>query len=250
MINGITIEVCCGGIDDALTAIGNHADRIELNSALELGGLTPSLSVLEAIRRHSAIPVCTMIRPRGFGFCYSAAEYEVMKQDAEKMLAAGADGIVFGFLNKDGTVDEERTAEMTALAHARNKEAVFHKAFDSARDMDEALAVLLKCGVDRVLTSGGAAYPDLEAGCRRIRRYQEQYGSRIQLLPGGGVRAHNVQTILAQTGCRQIHMTAKENRPDESIAHGLHHPAESELAYTAVSDANLKAIMAQIALMK
>ena len=244
MINGVLVEVCCGGINDCLTALKCGCDRIELNSALEMGGLTPSLSVLRKVRSLTDIPVCCMVRPRGYGFCYSDEEYEIMKQDARLLLDNGADGIVFGFLNEDGTVNVERTREFVSLI--KPAQAVFHKAFDSCVDMDKAITELISCGVDRILTSGGASYPDIDKGFERLRRYNETYGDVITILPGGGVRKHNVVQILKETGCRQIHMTAKEMKPDISTMHTERNADIKDYSYVAVSENNLKEIMNEI----
>ena len=244
MINGILVEVCCGGINDCLTALKCGCDRIELNSALEMGGLTPSLSVLRKVKTITDVPICCMVRPRGYGFCYTDEEYEIMKQDARLLIDNGADGIVFGFLHEDGTIDVERTREFVSLIKPR--QAVFHKAFDSCVDMDEAIKQLIDCGVVRILTSGGASYPDINKGFDRLRRYNELYGNRITILPGGGVRRHNVVDILKETGCRQIHMTAKELLLDPSTMHADENPDEKNYSYVAVSEKNLTEIMNEI----
>ncbi len=239
MVNGILVEVCCGGIDDCLTAVECGCDRIELNSALELGGLTPSLAVLQEIKqKKNDIKVCCMVRPRGDGFCYSKQEFEIMKNDACILLENGADGIVFGFLNPDRTINKQWTKEMVALIHP--KEAVFHKAFDNTSNHFEAIEDLIDCGIDRVLTSGGANYPHVEEGFGVLHRLIQDYGSQIQILPGGGVREHNVQEIIKQTGCSQIHMTAKEIKTDPSSK------GSDNNGYVTVSKNNLLAIMRQI----
>ena len=242
MINGILVEVCCGGIDDCLTAIKCNADRIELNSALEMGGLTPSLSVLRKVKSLTDIPICCMVRPRGYGFCYSAEEYEIMKADARLLIENGADGIVFGFLHEDGTLDVERTREFVSFI--KPKQAVFHKAFDAIEDKDKAILQLIDCGVDRILTSGGAVYPDIDKGLAVMNRYNSLYHDQITILPGGGVRAHNAAEILRKTGCRQIHMTAKELKLDTSTYTTDNDPAE--YSYVAVSEKNLLEIMNEI----
>ena len=95
------VEICCGSYEDSLVAFKAKADRIELNSALYLGGLTPSIGTLRMVKRVVDIPVVTMVRNRGAGFCYSEESYEVMKEDARILLENGSDGLVFGFF---GTV--------------------------------------------------------------------------------------------------------------------------------------------------
>lgn len=242
MINNVLVEVCCGGIDDCLTAIKCHADRIELNSALEMGGLTPSVSVLRKVKTLTDIPICCMVRPRGFGFCYSDEEYEIMKEDARLLIENGADGIVFGFLHEDGTLDEDRTREFVSII--KPKQAVFHKAFDRIADKDDAIVRLIDCGVDRILTSGGAVYPDIDKGLQVMNRFNTLYHDQITILPGGGVRAHNAAEILKKTGCRQIHMTAKELKLDSSTYTYGKDPVD--YSYVAVSEKNLLEIMDEI----
>ena len=94
------LEICCGSFEDVKTAWQNGADRVELNSALYLGGLTPSTANLICAKEQCSIPIVTMVRPRGGGFCYSQDEYETMLLDARILLEHGADGIAFGFLTE------------------------------------------------------------------------------------------------------------------------------------------------------
>lgn len=103
------LEICCGSHEDALAAYNGGAKQIELNAALALGGLTPSLASLTLTKRHTDLKVICMVRPRGGGFCYSEKEFEVMMADCQLLLVNGADGIVFGFLNPDLTIDINRT---------------------------------------------------------------------------------------------------------------------------------------------
>ncbi len=126
---GITAEICCGGYEDARTAAAYGAQRVELNSGLYLGGLTPGIGTLKLTKETTDLNVVSMVRPRGGGFCYSEEEFCAMLRDAEELLQAGTDGIAFGFLNNDRTINLARTREMTSLIHAYGKTAVFHRAF-------------------------------------------------------------------------------------------------------------------------
>ena len=128
----VLLEICCGSAEDALVAARNGADRVELNNNLFQGGLTPSIGTLQVVKSHTAIPVMTMVRPRAGGFCYTETEMETARADAKALLSAGADGLVFGFLHEDGTVDERRTREMVELAEG--KPCVFHRAIDVVLD--------------------------------------------------------------------------------------------------------------------
>ena len=207
MINNIQIEICIGNIDDALTASKYPIDRIELNSALELGGLTASLETLKYLKQNIKPKICCMVRPRGCNFVYTDLEFKTMLKDAKLLLENGADGIVFGF-TKDNKVDYERTKEMVELVHSYGKEAVFHKAYDEVDDLDLATKTLVELKVNRVLTSGKAVYPDILQGCQKIAKLHEQY-PEIEFLPGGGVRVNNIADVIKTANSGQVHMTSK-----------------------------------------
>lgn len=204
----IKIEVLCGSVRDCIIAQEKGADRIELNNATQLGGLTPSIGTLLEAKNHVNIPIVVMIRPRPAGFCYDTWEFAQMQTDAKSLLEAGADGIVFGFLNADASVDIARTKVMVALAKHYGKEAIFHRAFDNVSDATQAIETLIDCGVDRILTAGLANH--VMDGIQTLTTLQKQYGHAIQLLPGGGVDPSNLETILKETNINQLHGSFKE----------------------------------------
>lgn len=201
----ILLEIACASVADAVAAARGGADRLELCGALELDGLTPSVGLLDAVRRRVRLPVMAMVRPRAGDAVYTSAEWSVMEADAELLLAAGADGVVFGALDARGAVDERRTRGMVILADGA--QTVFHRAFDSARDPAAALEVLIACGVTRVLTSGGRGTA-LE-GADRIRMLVEHAAGRIEVLPGGGIRESNVTDVVRRTGCAEVHLSRR-----------------------------------------
>lgn len=211
-MNRYILEVCCGSVDDVLEAERGGADRVELNACLFHGGLTPSIGTLKVAREMSTLPIMAMVRPRQGGFCYTEAEYRTALSDAEALLDAGADGLVYGFLNADGTLDVARTREMTRLAGDRTK--VFHRAIDVADDWRSMLSQLIELGVDRVLTSGQA--PDVFYGLDVVRQMVEFAQGAIQILPGAGVTLRNAAHILEVTGCDQIHVARFRQRLDPS----------------------------------
>jgi copper homeostasis protein len=213
MCDKILIEVCCGSVDDGVEAAGGGADRIELNSSLFFGGLTPSLgSVIEAKRRLD-VPVMVMIRARGGGFCYTPAEMAVMVHDARLAVEYGADGVVFGILKEDGSIDVERCRKIVELAG--DKQTVFHRAFDVTPDPFEALEQLIELGFTRVLTSGQER--TVAEGAELVRKLIVHARSRIEILPGGGIRPHNVRRVVEQTGTNQVHLSAFEQKIDRSV---------------------------------
>ncbi len=208
------LEVCCGSVEDVLQAERGGADRVELNACLFHGGLTPSIGELITVKQLSKLPVMTMVRPRQGGFCYTDAEYRTALADAEQLLAHGADGLVFGFLKADGSLDVERTKRLAQMAGTKTK--VFHRAIDVAADWKKMLGQLIELGIDRVLTSGLA--PDVFYGIDVIREMMDFAQGAIQILPGAGVNLKNVDRIIEVTGCDQIHVAKFRQYTDPSTA--------------------------------
>lgn len=202
------LEVCCGSYYDALQAQKGGARRIELNSALHLGGLTPSLATLLKVKEDTDLEVICMVRPRGAGFCYNDEDFEIMKLDAEILLDNGADGIAFGCLTKDGEINIKQTREMVEIIKSYHKTAVFHRAIDCVLDIDETINILITVGIDRILTSGlqNQAYQ----GRRMIKYLQEAYGNSIEILAGSGINEKNVKDLIEFTGINQVHSSCKE----------------------------------------
>lgn len=201
------IEICCGSFEDAMAAYEGGANRIELNSALSLGGLTPSLGSLIMVKQYTELEVVSMVRMRGAGFCYTDYQYEQMLEDAKLLAAYGTDGIAFGFLREDRTIDERKVKEFTNLIHDEGGKAVFHRAFDCVKDPYESMEQLISFGIDRVLTSG--LQKTAEEGIPLLRELQERYGNKIEIMAGSGVHAGNAEKIQSETGICQLHSSCK-----------------------------------------
>lgn len=203
----VLVEVCAGSVEDCIKAYEGGADRIELNNALHLGGLTPSVATVLLAKEKMPLPIISMIRPRGGGFHYNSVEVETMFVDAKHSIEAGSDGLVFGFLTETGEVDKELTKKMVDLCHENGREAVFHRAFDVTPDPDAAIQILIDCGVDRILTSGlkdkAIQATDL------LKRLNDEYGDKIEFVLGSGVNADNAQTLLTETGINELHASFK-----------------------------------------
>lgn len=212
----VLFEVCCGCLEDAVNAEKGGADRIELNSALFLGGLTPGVGLLKEVKKHINIPVMCMVRPREGGFCYSEYDYRTILAETEALIDAGADGIVFGFLTDNGEIDVKRSKELINLIKSKNEKAeiVFHRAIDLAPEVLKALKELIDLGVDRVLTSGQKA--SAFEGKETIRKMQELAGDKIEILPGGGINAQNAKELIEYTGVKMVHASARSERLDKS----------------------------------
>lgn len=242
------IEICCGSYEDALNASIGGAKRIELNSALHLGGLTPSLASLILTKKNTDLKVITMVRPRGAGFCYNEIEFEVMKEDAKCLLENGADGIAFGCLNKDGSINEKQTKEMIDIIKTYQGEVVFHRAFDCVDDPYTSIELLIKLGVDRVLTSG--LKPKAMDGKKLIKDLQTKYGNQIEILAGSGMNASNAKEMMDDTGISQVHSSCKDWLNDPTTkTHEVSYayaPAPHENDYDVVSIELVKNIVNSI----
>lgn len=201
----VLLEIACGDLREAMAADDGRADRIELCSALELDGLTPSLGTAVEVMRQLTTPFVAMVRPRAGNYVYTPLELSVMLQDAQLLLDAGAAGIVVGCLDGNGEVDFRPCKQLAAVAG--ESDVVFHRAFDQVTDRFTALETLIDLGFKRVLTSGGAKTA-LE-GARQIRALVEQADGRIEILPAGGIREHNVEAVIRQTGCEQVHLSLR-----------------------------------------
>lgn len=145
-----------------------------------------------------------LVRPRGGDFVYSADEVDVMKRDIDVARQHGAAGIVTGALDHDRKVDVATTRQLVQ-ASARLP-VTFHRALDFARSLTEALEDVIKIGVSRVLTSGGA--PTALEGVEVIARLVDQASDRITVMAGGGIREHNVRDVIARAGVREVHARA------------------------------------------
>jgi len=215
--SGITFEICVDSVEGALAAQTGGAQRVELCDNLLEGGTTPSSGTIALARQQLQIGLQVIIRPRGGDFCYSELEFAVMRYDVETAKQLGADGVVIGLLNPDGTIDKVRTAELMAVARPLN--VTFHRAFDMTCDPHQALEDLIDLGVDRVLTSGQESSA-LE-GLDLIAALVQQANGRIIIMPGGGINARNLSRIVAQSGVRELHMTARSEVESRMIYRNL-----------------------------
>ncbi len=209
----ILLEIVCASVDDVIAAEHGGADRIELCSAMPLGGLTPTLGNLIGAKRRSKLPVVATLRPREAGFCYSEAAFAAMLRDAELLLQNGADGIAFGILQENGRLDTERCRMLYDMI--RPRECVFHRSFDFVSDPLLAMEELISLGFTRILTSGQKK--TAADGVDLIATLNEQANGRIQIMPGGGVRPNNVAKILSVTRCDQVHLSAFATNIDPSF---------------------------------
>ena len=198
------IEICVEGIDGLVAAQEAGADRVELCASLLEGGLTPSLGVVREALKVATIPFHVIIRPRGGDFLYSELEFATMLDDVRAMKDLGVAGVVIGCLTPDGRIDEARTKALVEAA--RPLKVTCHRAFDMTADYREAIEALVRCGVDRVLTSGQR---DTAAeGVDILKDTQDIANGRIVVMACGALDEGNIAAIRRATGVDEMHFAA------------------------------------------
>jgi copper homeostasis protein len=202
---GLGLEICANSIASAIAAEEGGAHRIELCANLAEGGTTPSYGQIKWCVENLQLDVWPLIRPRGGDFLYTDAEFESMLADIAYCKQIGCDGVVTGILKADGSVDEERCANIIAVASPIP--VAFHRAFDMSNDLSKSLETLIDLGFVRVLTSGGKE--NAFVGASELAKLVLQAEERIEIMPGAGVNATNIAEIALITGAKSFHTTAK-----------------------------------------
>lgn len=208
------LEIACFDVASAIRAARAGADRLELCADYDSGGLTPPPEWLMALHGVLAVPVHVMIRPGvrprtrpGVGdFCYSSAEFERMKSDILEFKTLGADGFVFGILDRADSVDIERNRGLVDLA--RPLPCTFHRAFDCQEDKAGALEIIIALGFSTLLTSGiqGSAMDGKEVLGELVRLAD----GRIQVMPGGGIRSGTITALASSVQANWYHSAARQ----------------------------------------
>ena len=203
------LEIAVFNIASALAAEKAGADRIELCENPYDGGTTPSYGTLKIAKEKIKIPVFPIIRPRGGDFLYSEIEFEIMQKDISLCKELGFEGVVIGLIQVDGNIDEIRTKALVDLAYPM--EVTFHRAFDRAINPLVSLETIIRCGCQRILTSGQT--PNAWDGKDLIKQLIEQGQDRIIIMPGSGIRSNHIKEMLSFTGAIEIHSSARKSSP-------------------------------------
>ena len=206
------LEACVNSAISAFEAQEGGANRVELCDNLLEGGTTPGAGTIRVARKLLKIDLFVMIRPRGADFLYNEREFEIMKEDIHTAKESGADGLVFGILNPDGTVDKQRMQLLVSLA--RPCKVNCHRAFDMTRDPFRAMEDLVSIGVDRILTSGQSE--SALSGAGLIRQLIQKSRGRIAIMPGNGVKEDNLLQVARETGATEFHIHL-----DKSVKTGM-----------------------------
>ena len=205
---GLILEVCVDSLAGLEAAVDGGADRIELCSALALGGLTPSVGMMRAAAG-CGVPVMAMIRPRAGDFVWSEAEVGMMQAEIAAVRAAGLAGVVLGASRPDGWLDVPVLARLVAAA--KGMELTLHRCIDLVADMERAVDAAVALGFHRILTSGGET--TAEAGAARIAALVRHAAGRIAIMPGSGVNPGNA-ALLRGLGIAEIHASCSVAVPE------------------------------------
>ncbi|WNJ17825.1 copper homeostasis protein CutC [Pontibacter sp. G13] len=206
------LEICVDSVQSALLAEKAGATRLELCENLSEGGVTPSIAKVKSVVRHVAIPIFVLLRPRAGDFLYDRFEWEIMLEELGPLQAQGVSGVVIGALDAQGQIDWGPIGQIIHSCRELGLSVTFHRAIDMAADPVTQVQKLAEMGVDRILTSGGAAsaLDGIEALSAMVDAVQD---SETTILAGGGVRAQNLGVIARRTGIRAFHSSAKKRVP-------------------------------------
>ena len=200
------LELIAFSIQSCMDAQEAGAHRVELCDNASEGGTTPSYGFIKAARNILTIDLYPMIRPRGGDFLYSDEEFDMMKSDINVCKVFGCNGVVFGILNADGSIDKKRCKELVEFA--KPMKVTFHRAFDRTINLEQALEDVIETGCERILTSGGV--PNAMDGAETIARLVKQAAGRIVIMPGSGVNAGNIQLLKEKTGAVEFHSSVRK----------------------------------------
>lgn len=232
-----TIEIIGFTIEGCRIAQAAGARRIELCDGPAEGGTTPSYGFIKAARALLQVPLYPLIRPRGGDFFYSPVEFEMMMTDVQACKELGCDGVVLGLLNKDGSIDRKRTAQLVELAYPM--EVGFHRAFDRCSNPFEALEHIIDTGCERILTSG--QQPTAVQGAMLIGELVKQANSRISIMPGSGVSSSNIIELAQKTGATEFHSSARMFVP--SMMEYIHTAMNEKLQSLTVDDVEVRKLV-------
>jgi copper homeostasis protein len=239
----MVIEIVVYNIESALRAQEGGADRIELCDNPAEGGTTPSFGTIEAVRQNVNMDVYVMIRPRGGDFHYSNYEFHCMKRDIDQCQKISVDGVVFGILNADGTLDKKRCKEL--IDRARPLKVTCHRAFDMTSDPFQTLEDCIEVGFHRILTAGHQT--TALKGVDLIAQLITKANGRIAIMPGSGVNENTVEELVRTTKATEIHFSATAFRDsvmqyrNQAIA-GMGSDEGAEFKYRTVDPERVRAM--------
>lgn len=202
------LEICIDSLESAKNAIEGGADRLEVCSALSVGGLTPSGGLIVEIRKlNRTIPLYAMIRIRSGNFVYSDEELKAMMYDMEILRKCKVDGFVFGALTDKNNIDINACEKI--ISAALPLPVTFHRAFDLTNDPIQSMNTIAHLGFQRILTSGQEN--NVLLGLEQIKELLKAAPGNLIIMPGGGITKDNIETIK-NSGAREFHASARKEK--------------------------------------
>lgn len=198
------LEIACFNVESCSIAQNSGANRIELCSNYTLGGLTPTPDAIAKARALLEIPLHVIIRPNATSFVYTDSEINHMKQSIDVCWDKMVDGVVFGCLNPDNTIAIKQNEYLLNAAGAMN--TTFHRAIDNCGDIEKNVEIIIDLGFKNILTSGGSK--QAVDGLDVIKKLQDKFSDRINIIVGGGVRSGNLNSIKEFTNSNHFHSAA------------------------------------------
>jgi copper homeostasis protein len=197
------LEIACFNLESALIAEAAGADRIELCVDYEVGGVSPPKDMVDLVRQKIKIPIHVMVRPRAGNFIYSEIEKAWLLRYSLFCKSIGVDGIVIGALTEENEIDLDCFYWLRDVSDMLS--ITFHRAIDQCNELEKSFEQLINLGVNRVLTSGGNG--NASNNISKLKQLQTNFGNSLSIMPGGGIRASNLKSIL-ESGCREFHSAA------------------------------------------
>ncbi len=199
------LEVCVDSVESAIAAQNGGADRLELCANLMIGGTTPSIALLQEIRKQVNLPIHILIRPRFGDFLYTDLEYSVMCQEIKMFREAGAQGMVIGMLDQKGNLDVDRMKGLLEVGGGMS--VTLHRAFDMTSSLFESLKTVKHLGIQTILTSGGK--DTATKGIDTLRELILEAEGTVEIMAGAGVNAEQIPELF-KAGVRTFHMSGKK----------------------------------------
>jgi len=200
------LECATDSVESALAAVKGGADRLELCANLIIGGTTPTMALFDEVRSLSNIPLYILIRPRFGDFLYTDYEANVICREIEMFRKAGAEGVVIGSLEKDGSLNMGHMKRF--MDCAGDMSVTLHRAFDMSADPFTTLEQARELGVNTILTSGQA--PSSLEGIDLYQKLIDKANGEITILAGGGISAPTIKELLKSTSLTAFHMSGKK----------------------------------------
>jgi copper homeostasis protein len=205
------LEACVDSVESALAAARGGASRLELCGSLVIGGTTPNPWLFQEIRKHTDIRIHVLIRPRFGDFCYTEEEFILIREAVREYKKLGAEGVVIGCLNPDGTMNMEQMKIL--MEEAEGMSVTLHRAFDVCADPYETMEQAISLGIDTILTSGQKNVCTL--GTELLKDLVEKSAGRIRVQVGSGVNAEVIREVYPKTGVTAFHMSGKKTLDSE-----------------------------------